>query len=46
MYWDRIKKLDYFKAPKEHILATGIVPIKEYDILYENQNNTSQEVWQ
>ena len=46
MYWDRIKKLDYFKAPKEHILATGIVPIKEYDILYENQNNTAHEVWE
>ncbi len=46
MYWERIKKQHYFKAPKEHIYATAIVPAKEYDILYENQNNTSHEVWE
>ena len=46
MNWEKIKKSYYYKEPVEHILATAIVDLKEYDNLYENQNNLSHQVWQ
>ena len=46
MNWEKIKKSYYYKEPVEHILAPAIFDLKEYDILYENQNNLSHQVWQ
>ena len=46
MNWKKLKSQHYFKEPVEHIYATAIVDIKEYDSLYENQNNLSHQVWQ
>ena len=46
MNWLEIKKSHYHKEPVEHILASAIFDLKEYDILYENQNNLSHQVWQ
>jgi hypothetical protein len=46
MNWLEIKKSHYHKEPVEHILASNIFNLKEYDILYENQNNLSHQVWQ
>ena len=46
MNWLEIKKSYYYKEPVEHILAPAIFDLKEYDILYENQNNLSHQVWQ
>ena len=46
MNWEKIKKSYYYKEPVEHILAPAIFNLKEYDILYENQNNLSHQVWQ
>ena len=46
MNWKKLKPQHYFKEPVEHIYATAIVDIKEYDSLYENQNNLSHQIWQ
>ena len=46
MNWLEIKKSHYHKEPIEHILTDAIFNLKEYDILYENQNNLSHQVWQ
>ena len=46
MNWEKIKKSHYYKEPVEHILAPAIFDLKEYDNLYENQNNLSHQVWQ
>ena len=46
MNWERLKKLHYFKEPVEHIHTTSVFDIKEYDKLYENQNNLDHPLWQ
>ena len=46
MNWEKLKKPHYHEEPVEHILATAIFSLKEYDSLYENQNNLSHQVWQ
>jgi hypothetical protein len=46
MNWLEIKKSHYHKEPVEHILADAIFNLKEYEILYENQNNLSHQIWQ
>ena len=46
MNWEKLKKPHYHEEPVEHILATAIFSLKEYDSLYENQNNLSLQVWQ
>ena len=46
MNWLEIKKSHYYNEPVEHILAPAIFDLKEYDNLYENQNNLSHQVWQ
>ena len=46
MNWKKLKPQHYFKEPVEHILATAIFSVEEYDSLYENQNNLSHQVWQ
>ena len=46
MNWEKLKPQHYFKEPVEHILATAIFSVEEYDNLYENQNNLSHQIWQ
>jgi len=46
MNWDKLKEDHYFKEPVEHIHAVSIFPIKEYETLYENQNNLNHKAWQ
>ena len=46
MNWEKLRKPHYHKEPVEYIYATGIFNLKEYDILYENQNNLSHQIWQ
>ena len=46
MNWEKLRKPHYHKEPVEYIYATGIFNLKEYDKLYENQNNLSHQIWQ
>ena len=46
MNWEKLKPQHYFKEPVEHIYSSTIFDIKEYDKLYENQNNLDHTVWQ
>ena len=45
MHWDKLKKEHYFADPVEHIVSSTIFPTKEYDTLYENQNNFNHTTW-
>jgi hypothetical protein len=45
MNWEKLKPNHYFKEPVEHIYSSTIFDIKEYDKLYENQNNFSHQIW-
>jgi hypothetical protein len=45
MNWDKLKTNHYFKEPVEHIYSSTIFDLKEYDRLYENQNNLSHQSW-
>ena len=45
MNWEKIKPDHYYKNPIEHIYTSTIFDIKEYDKLYENQNNLSHQSW-
>jgi hypothetical protein len=46
MYWNKLKQIHYHKNPVEHIHVAELFPTKEYDKLYENQNNLSHQLWQ
>jgi len=46
MTWKKLRKPHYHKDPVEYIYATAIFDLREYDSLYENQNNLSHQVWQ
>jgi len=46
MNWDKLKPNHYFRDPITHIYAQDIFDTKEYDKLYENQNNLAHHVWQ
>ena len=46
MIWNKIKPNHYFEDPIEHIYAMTIFDTKEYDQLYENQNDLNHNVWQ
>ena len=41
----KLKKTHLYQDPIEHIYASNIFDIKEYDKLYENQNNPNHKVW-
>ena len=41
----KLKKTHLYQDPIEHIYASDIFDIKEYDKLYENQNNPNHKVW-
>ena len=45
MHWDKLKKEHYFADPVEHVVSNTIFPTKEYDTLYENQNNFNHTTW-
>ncbi len=45
MNWNKLKSKHYFSNPVEYIHAFDIFDQKEYDILYENQNNLDHSVW-
>ena len=45
MNWDKLKPQNYHTEPVEHILATNIINLNDYDKLYENQNNTQHHTW-
>ena len=44
MNWDKLKKEHYFADPVEHVVSSTIFPTKEYDTLYENQNNFEKQM--
>ena len=46
MNWEKIKVNHYFSRPVEYIYASAIFDLKEYDKLYENQNNLLHHMWQ
>ena len=43
--FQKLKKTHLYQDPIEHIYASNIFDIKEYDKLYENQNNPNHKVW-
>ena len=45
MNWEKLKQEHYNKDPVEYIYSKTIFDMKEYDDLYENQNNLSHRVW-
>ena len=45
MNWEKLKSQHYHKEPVEYIYTRSIFDLKEYDKLYENQNNLMHEVW-
>ena len=45
MNWEKLKPQHYHKEPVEYIYARSIFELKEYDKLYENQNNLMHAVW-
>ena len=45
MNWEKLTKKNYFAEPVEHIHSVGIFDSKEYDKLYENQNNLKHKIW-
>ena len=46
MNWKKLRKPHYHEEPVEYIYARAIFDLKEYDSLYENQNDLSHQVWQ
>ena len=46
MNWEKLKPNHYFREPVEYIYSSTIFDLKEYDKLYENQNNLNHKVWQ
>jgi len=46
MNWEKLKTNHYFKDPVKHVYASTLYDMKEYDKLYENQNNLNHHVWQ
>ena len=45
MNWEKLKSNHYFEKPVPHIYTSTIFDIKEYDKLYENQNNLNHKTW-
>ena len=46
MDWKKITTEHYHKDPVPHIYCCNIFDTKEYDKLYENQNNLSHQMWE
>tara|TARA_B100000900_G_scaffold405980_1_gene416323 strand:- start:309 stop:740 length:432 start_codon:yes stop_codon:yes gene_type:complete len=45
MNWERIRPNNYYTEPVEYIYALTLFDTKEYDKLYENQNNFNHSCW-
>ena len=45
MNWNKLHSKHYFSNPVEYVHAFDIFPVKEYDILYENQKDLDHPVW-
>ena len=45
MNWEKIQSDQIFVEPVTHVFATNIFDTKEYDKLYENQNNLDHHTW-
>jgi len=46
MNWEKLKPTHYFEDPVKHIYTLNVFDTKEYDKLYENQNNLNHQTWQ
>ena len=46
MNWNKLQPKHYFSKPVEYIHAFDIFSQKEYDVLYENQNDLNHPVWE
>jgi len=46
MNWGKLKPNHYFEDPVVHIYTQTVFDTKEYDKLYENQNNIDHQTWQ
>ena len=46
MNWRKLKPNHYFEDPVTHIYTRTVFDTKEYDKLYENQNNLNHQTWQ
>ena len=46
MEWKKLKSTHYFEDPVPHIYSQTIFNAKEYDKLYETQNNLDHQTWQ
>jgi hypothetical protein len=45
MNWEKLKQNHFLKEPVEHVYTSTVYDIKDYDKLYENQNNLNHAVW-
>ena len=45
MKWEKLEPNHFFKEPVKHFVASTIYDTKEYDRLYENQNNLTHDIW-
>ena len=43
--FEKLKKTHLYQDPIEHIYASNIFDVKEYDKLYENQNYPDHKIW-
>ena len=46
MNWEKLKSIHYHEDPVAYIYSHALVESKEYDNLYENQNDLTHQVWQ
>tara|TARA_B100001287_G_scaffold268837_1_gene265572 strand:+ start:1404 stop:1835 length:432 start_codon:yes stop_codon:yes gene_type:complete len=46
MNWEKLTPKHYYQDPVEHIHSINVFDAKQYDKLYENQNNFEHPVWQ
>ena len=46
MNWEKLKPNHYFDDPVTHIYTQSMFDTREYDRLYENQNNLNHQSWQ
>ena len=45
MNWEKLQVKNYYTDPVEYIYSSSCFEIKDYDNLYENQNNLSHKCW-
>mgnify|MGYP003130339043 CR=1 FL=1 len=45
MIWDKLNGHHFHDQPVDHVLAKDIYDLRDYDRLYENQNNLNHQSW-